>query len=171
MNGSRRYSHTLIVGGTGMLRSVSVEFATRSKRLTSIARTWRSLLSLDAVLVGSGCIHHMLALDWNVPDHFLAEIERHIASTEPPELIVAWMHSDHLMLSASYHIGPNRPSHALLSRNWKRWDESKAHTGGSRSAPIERADAMAHASRNLGWCSSGDRGRAGTVDCGRSENW
>ncbi len=98
MIGSRQYSHTLVVGGTGMLRAASVELATRSKRLTSVARTQRSLLSLDAELVGSGCIHHMLALDWNTPDHFLSEIERHITATEPPELVVAWIHDDYLAL-------------------------------------------------------------------------
>lgn len=84
-----------------MLRAASVELATRSKRLTSVARTQRSLSSLNAELARTGCIHHMLALDWNAPDHFLAEIERHIAATEPPELVVAWIHDDHLALRVS----------------------------------------------------------------------
>ncbi|RTH23463.1 hypothetical protein CSW38_10470 [Thermus scotoductus] len=95
---SREFSHTLVVGGTGMLREASVALASRSGRLTSVARTQRSLLSLDAELARTGCVHHLLALDWNVPDRFLAEIERHIGATEPPELVVAWIHEDHLAL-------------------------------------------------------------------------
>lgn len=95
---SRRFNHTLVVGGTGMLRAASVQLAAHSRRLTSVARTQRSLSSLDAELVNTGCIHHMLSLDWNLPDRFLLEIERHIAATEPPELTVAWIHDDLLAL-------------------------------------------------------------------------
>lgn len=98
MNPPHRFVHTLVVGGTGMLRAASVVLATRSKRLTSVARTQRSLSSLNAELAGTDCIHHMLALDWNAPDHFLAQIQRHVEATEPPELVVAWIHDDHLAL-------------------------------------------------------------------------
>lgn len=133
MIGSHQYSHTLIVGGTGMLRAASVELATRSKRLTSVARTQRSLLSLDAELVRSGCIHHTLALDWNVPDRFLAEIERHIAATEPSELTIAWIHDDLLALRLAAALArtgyPMRFFHVI---------------GSARTNPKHIADTLLH---------------------------
>jgi hypothetical protein len=42
--------HTLVIGGTGMLRQASIQLAGRSQRLTSVARTRRSLAALDAAL-------------------------------------------------------------------------------------------------------------------------
>lgn len=55
MNG---YSHTIVVGGTGMLRAASVELAKRSGALTSVARTERSLAwikrsKISTVAIGS----------------------------------------------------------------------------------------------------------------------
>jgi hypothetical protein len=94
----------MVVGGTGMLRAASVELAARSKRLTSVARTQRSLSDLNAALVDTACEHHMLSLDWDEADHFLAEIKRHLAETEPPELVVAWLHDDELALRLAIEL-------------------------------------------------------------------
>jgi hypothetical protein len=126
--------HTLIIGGTGMLRQASIHLASRSQRLTSVARTRRSLAALDAALPAGSGRHDMLALDWSAPDNFLDEIERHLTQTGPPDLVLAWIHQDHLALRLAdrlsqsghplrfYHVigssGPN-PSeiaHGLLAR-------------------------------------------------------
>ncbi len=96
MTAPRRYDHTLIVGGTGMLAGASVALAGASRRLTSVARTRRSLAALDADVGDRGCVHHALALDWNEPERFLDAIDRHLAATEPPDLVVAWIHDDAL---------------------------------------------------------------------------
>ena len=38
----------------------------------------------------------MLALDWNERDKFLNAVQAHLARTEPPDLVVAWIHDDDL---------------------------------------------------------------------------
>jgi hypothetical protein len=99
------HTHTLVIGGTGMLRQASIELATQSKRLTSVAHTQRSLSALDAALPTGSGQHEMLSLDWSAPDHFIAEIERHLAQTGPPDLVVAWIHQDHLALRLAARLG------------------------------------------------------------------
>jgi hypothetical protein len=99
------YAHTLIIGGTGMLRGAAIELAQQSQRLTSVARTHRSLAALDAALTAGSGQHYMLALDWSAPDHFIEEIERHLTKTGPPDLMVAWIHQDHLSLRLAVRLG------------------------------------------------------------------
>ncbi len=84
------YQHTLIIGGTGMLCTTSVDLASRSRMITSVARTGRSLSALNSSLLASSGTHHMLALDWNEPDEFLRAVQAHLARTELPDLVVAW---------------------------------------------------------------------------------
>jgi hypothetical protein len=126
--------HTLIIGGTGMLRQASIALAARSQRLTSVARTQRSLAALDAVLPAGSGQHDVLPLDWSAPDNFLDEIERHLAQTGPPDLVLAWIHQDHLALRLAdrlsrsghplhfYHVigssgpDPSQIAQALLAR-------------------------------------------------------
>jgi hypothetical protein len=55
---------------------------------------------------GSGQ-HDMLALDWSAPDNFLDGIERHLAQTGPPELVLAWIHQDHLALRLADRLSQN----------------------------------------------------------------
>lgn len=95
---NRGYAHTVVVGGTGMLLAASTALAARSRRLTSVARTLRSLARLDAAVRGAACAHHVLALDWNAADRFLQAIERHLEATEPPDLVLAWIHDDDLTI-------------------------------------------------------------------------
>jgi NAD(P)-dependent dehydrogenase (short-subunit alcohol dehydrogenase family) len=99
--------HTLIIGGTGMLRQASIALAARSQRLTSVARTQRSLAALDAVVPAGSGQHDMLPLDWSAPDNFLDEIERHLAQTGPPDLVLAWIHQDYLALRLASRLSQN----------------------------------------------------------------
>jgi len=87
------YRHVLVIGGTGMLRAASVAIASRSRILTSVARTRRSLAALNSLLPPASAAHHMLALDWNKPDQFHHSLQQHLAGTERPDLIVAWIHN------------------------------------------------------------------------------
>ncbi|MBC8188762.1 MAG: hypothetical protein H8E78_11265 [Proteobacteria bacterium] len=91
MNG---YSHTIVVGGTGMLRAASVELAKRSSALTSVARTQRSLARLDREIQDLDCRHRLVRLDYND----LAELRREVADaieTEgPADLLLAWIHDE-----------------------------------------------------------------------------
>lgn len=81
-----------------MLRAASVELAARSRVITSVARTKRSLEALHSMLPASSGTHHMLALDWNKPGEFLQAVQAHLARTELPDLVVAWMHDDELAI-------------------------------------------------------------------------
>ncbi len=92
------YRHTLVIGGTGMLRAASVELASRSRTMTSVARTERSLAAVNALLSASSALHHMLALDWSKPEEFLHSLRQHLVRTERPDLVVAWIHDDELAI-------------------------------------------------------------------------
>ncbi len=81
-----------------MLRAASVELASRSRMMTSIARTTRSLQAVHSALPKSERTHHMLALDWSEPEDFLHAIQAHLARTESPDLVVAWIHDNELAI-------------------------------------------------------------------------
>ena len=81
-----------------MLRAVAVAIASRSRLVTSVARTRRSLDALDAALPAGAGRHLLLALDWSRPDEYLERIEKHLRAVGRPDLVVAWIHSDHLAL-------------------------------------------------------------------------
>ncbi len=103
------YQHTLIIGGTGMLRAASVELAARSRMMTSVARTGRSLGALNSSLPASSGTHHVLALDWNEPDEFLHAVQAHLARTELPDLVVAWIHDDELAIRLAASLAESEP--------------------------------------------------------------
>jgi hypothetical protein len=88
----------LIIGATGMLQAASVDLASRSRTITSVARTQRSLAKLRSLLSNSSATYHMLALDWTKPEQFLQLLLEHLAKTEQPDLIVAWIHDDELAI-------------------------------------------------------------------------
>lgn len=103
------YSHTLVIGGTGMLRAASMILAHRSKILTSVARTRRSLNTLGRDLSVDGMEHLTLQLDWRAPEHFLEGIEHHIGQTGCPDLVVAWIHDDALTLRVATRLAEACP--------------------------------------------------------------
>jgi NAD(P)-dependent dehydrogenase (short-subunit alcohol dehydrogenase family) len=111
------FSHALIVGGTGMLRAASLHLAAQSHRLTSVARTHRSLASMDKSLPERHGSHHMLPLDWSNPDAFVRGIEQHIDSTEPPDMLLAWIHDEGLAIDLASRFGncPLRFFHVIGS--------------------------------------------------------
>lgn len=90
------YSHVLIVGGTGMLFEASLSLARNCRVLTSIARTERSLRRLDAAIGKAGCVHHMCAIDWSRPDAFVQRVTEHLREEGDADLVLAWLHDDHL---------------------------------------------------------------------------
>jgi len=91
-----------------MLRAASVELASRSRMMSSVARTERSLHALNSSLPSSILKHHMLALDWNEPDEFLHAVQVHLAQTEPPDLVVAWIHDDELAIRFAASLTESR---------------------------------------------------------------
>lgn len=97
------YRHTLAIGGTGMLREASLALAARSSRLTSVARTAASLARLDDALPGT-TPHHQLQLDWSDPDAFIDAIHAHVVASEPPDLVLAWIHDDRVALRLAIEL-------------------------------------------------------------------
>ena len=87
--------HTLIIGGTGMLREVSIALAEQSKLLTSVARTEASLQQLDREIRRDTEHHYALQLDWS-DSGFLDALEAHCSAVGYPSLVVAWLHDDDL---------------------------------------------------------------------------
>lgn len=96
--------HTLILGGTGMLREVSITFAKRSKLLTSVARTKASLQQLDREIQRDTERHYALQLDWT-DTGFLDTLQAHCSVVGCPSLIVAWLHDDDLAPWIAARIG------------------------------------------------------------------
>ena len=96
--------HTLIIGGTGMLRGVSIALAKRSKLLTSVARTAASLQQLDRELQRGTGSHYTLQCDWSDGD-FLDVLEAHCSAVGYPSLAIAWLHDDNLAPRIATRIG------------------------------------------------------------------
>jgi hypothetical protein len=88
------YRHALLLGCTGMLARAAITIAQTSGLVTSVARTRRSLETVDRGLQPSAAQHFMLALDWSDPTQYVAEIVDHIRRTVEPDLVVAWTHDD-----------------------------------------------------------------------------
>lgn len=93
-----------------MLVGASIALAARSETMTSVARTRRSLSALDAEMADTVRVHQLLALDWHAPERFVRAIERHVAATKPPDLVVAWIHEDGLAIRLAEALAtPERP--------------------------------------------------------------
>lgn len=86
-----RPRHALVVGGTGMLRKVSLELATRGYTTSVIAR---SRGPLEELVAKTGGRVNPIALDYGDTDHLILQLEKAIGSHGPIELVVAWIHSD-----------------------------------------------------------------------------
>jgi len=89
-------SHTLIIGGTGMLTDASIALASATGILSSVARTPSSLKALDAKLKDFAGTHHLVQLNWANRGHFLESLSTHIKEVGIPSLVVAWLHDDDL---------------------------------------------------------------------------
>jgi hypothetical protein len=90
-------SHSVVIGGTGMLARASITIARGSKLFTAVARTVASLEALASAIGETPRQRRFyLPLDWNQPDRFVGEISRHLHQFEPPSLVVAWLHDSKL---------------------------------------------------------------------------
>lgn len=87
--------HLLTVGATGMLADAVLELARDARRVTSIARTERSLARLDRMVregsEGGDVDHTTIRIDYRNTDSLIAEIDRQITLT-PIDRALVWMH-------------------------------------------------------------------------------
>jgi hypothetical protein len=52
----------------------------------------------------------MLALNWTKHDEFLDSLRQHLAQTEPPDLVVGWIHDDELAIRFAADIVAAEPT-------------------------------------------------------------
>jgi len=87
----------VVIGGTGMLRRVSVAIARDSKCFTAIARTSASLEALAREIGNApGRRQSFIALDWGKPNQFVSALAERVAQLDPPSLVLAWLHDSEL---------------------------------------------------------------------------
>lgn len=86
------YPHTLVIGGTGMLREATIALAQRSQLLTAVSHSRNALRELGQALSGSPCERRLLSLDWHQGADFVAALKRHAETAGAPSLAIAWLH-------------------------------------------------------------------------------
>ncbi len=84
-------SHALVVGGTGMLRDVSIALSGRFDALTVIARRAMRLERLRDALDAS-CVFEPLAVDYEYEAPLIEALDRVQAAHGPIDLAVCWIH-------------------------------------------------------------------------------
>jgi hypothetical protein len=89
------FAHTLVIGGTGMLREATIALARRSRLLTAVSHSRNALRDLGQALSGVPCERRLLSLDWEQSAEFVLALQRHVAAG-PPTLVVAWLHDPDL---------------------------------------------------------------------------
>lgn len=92
MNPPPDFEHTLIIGGTGMLREATLALARRSHVLTAVSHSRSALRDLGQTLTGVACERRLLSLDWTRPAEFIVTLKRHVDTAGAPNLVVAWLH-------------------------------------------------------------------------------
>jgi hypothetical protein len=92
MGNPPHYSHTLVIGGTGMLREATIALAQRSTLLTAVSHSRSALRELGQALSGTPCERRLLSLDWQNAAEFISTLKRHIEASGAPSLVVAWLH-------------------------------------------------------------------------------
>ena len=117
-----------------MLAEASVALARQCAVLTSVARTRQSLEALDRRIRVTGCLHHMLALDWSDARTFVDSLDAHVRRAGAPSLTLAWLHDESLAPSiAAAATGGGEPSLFFHVRGSTAADPSAAPAGWSRT--------------------------------------
>lgn len=86
--------HTLVVGGTGMLRDLCLALALRGHTVSVIAQDTRRLESLVEEAATHGARVHPLPVDYGHEIQLENRIRAAIAAQGPISLAVCWIHSD-----------------------------------------------------------------------------
>ncbi|MBA4493747.1 short-chain dehydrogenase [Paenactinomyces guangxiensis] len=86
------FHHSLVIGGTGMLRDVSLALADRSHSVTVVARNEQRLVSLVTAARSANCNIHPVSLDYHNLAHLRSSLESAIRLYGPIDLAVVWVH-------------------------------------------------------------------------------
>ncbi len=87
-------SHALVVGGTGMLRGVSLELCRRGHTVSVLARTLRSLRELQEEASAVGGDLHPLPLDYRDTAALSEALREAGERLGPIRLSVVWIHRE-----------------------------------------------------------------------------
>lgn len=87
-------AHCLIVGGTGMLRTVGVVFAEAGHRVSVVARNKERLVGLVRDTQRSPGVINPIVADYTRTDEFEKKIREAKAILGPISVAVLWIHSD-----------------------------------------------------------------------------
>lgn len=104
--------HALVVGGTGMLRGVSLGLAERGYGVSVVARRRFRLEDLAKAAAALPGRIHPLPLDYRDTEALVAALRDACSSLGPIELAVVWIHGDapHAPLAVARWVGgPARP--------------------------------------------------------------
>lgn len=86
-------SHVLVVGGTGMLRDVTLHLVDQGHTVSVVARSYNRLQDLVLVTEGLSGALNPLMFDYRLPADLRDEIEEAIATFGPITTAVCWIHS------------------------------------------------------------------------------
>lgn len=86
--------HVLIVGGTGMLRGVSLALAQRGHATSVIAQSHARLAALVQEAAAKGGKIHPLPLDYGHDNELALAIRAAKSANGPISLAIAWIHDD-----------------------------------------------------------------------------
>lgn len=84
-------SHALVIGGTGMLREISLSLATQYETVSVIARNSNRLNDLWEEALQQGLRINPLQLDYKETDHLAQCLQEMQQEFGPADLVVAWV--------------------------------------------------------------------------------
>lgn len=108
--------HTLVVGGTGMLRGLSLELSSRGDRVAVLARPGRRLEALVEEATSRGGRIFPVPVDYADPVPLEAALEVEVHARGRFDRAVLWVHSDGPRVSevvAKFVGGPDHPGDLL----------------------------------------------------------
>lgn len=86
-------NHLLIIGGSGMLRGVAIEFVRRGWAVSVVGRRLRPLEEIVHAAAQLPGEIHSLSLDYTQTDTFIQRLRAHFVNVGVPSVTVAWIHS------------------------------------------------------------------------------
>lgn len=94
MRATQGSNHVLVVGGTGMLREVTLELARRGFAVSVVARSRGPLCELARSACALAGTIHPVAVDYRSGSRLRAALVSAVKQRGPVTLVVSWIHSD-----------------------------------------------------------------------------
>ena len=92
MSNNRCASHAFVIGGTGMLRQVSLTLAKRGYNVSVLARNPKRLSAMKEAAAGFSGKIETFSLDYRDGEALRKSLQDAVKQFGPIELVVAWIH-------------------------------------------------------------------------------